>query len=179
MSHNCNENKTSTKFSWYHPMPFYRLDPDIDRIRKQNKILANLIVLVEIGHRPVGIRNTHSLEFRFQIEKSPSGCTWDFFQTRRIMETIEIFYVNWKKQDRFTHNTPIWIKTWNSSPYRVETFAWDLYRGRDILVLEATRRSPTKMSCSESARAHRRSIKATFALSLHASIEPEEDELKL
>lgn len=151
---------------------------------KENKTryyIANLIVFVEIGHRPVGIRNTHSLEFRFQIEKSPSGCTWDFFQTRRIMETIEIFYVNWKerKQDRFTHNTSIWIKTWNSSPYRVETFAWDLYRGRDILVLEATRRSPTKMSCSEFAKAHRRSIKATFALSLHASIEPEEDELKL
>lgn len=71
---------------------------------KENKTrdyIANLIVLVEIGHRPVGIRNTHSLEFRFQIEKSPSGCTWDFFQTRRIMETIEIFYVNWKKTGSF------------------------------------------------------------------------------
>ena len=59
----------------------------------------------------------------------------------------------------------------------VGTFALDLYRGHDIHVPWATRRSPTKMSCSGSVAEHRRSIEATFAQSPHASKEPEKSRL--
>ena len=59
--------------------------------------------------------------------------------------------------------------------YMVATFAQDLYRGRGIRAPEAARKSPKGMSCSGSAAVHRRSIEATFAQTLHASIGPSQE----
>ena len=67
-------------------------------------LLTNLIIFIEIGKGPIGIGYTHAMKFGFQVEKVPSGRAWDLFQTRRIVETVEIFDMDCSGNNSNHHN---------------------------------------------------------------------------